>query len=130
MRPLSQVKYLAAITRTAFACGTPSACRRPGAVGSHAAQLAHQVLKSLISALSRAEIWLFYAQDSPGDDLRSSKPAKEVKRMLQMPNKAGPEDRAGVERPLSPNPSPPRPSGDDGVESHFLLVRYTKGLHV
>ena len=68
MRPLSQVKYLAAITRTAFACGTPSACRGPGAVGSHAAQLAHQVLKSLISSLSRAEVRLFYAQDSLGED--------------------------------------------------------------
>ena len=42
--------------------------------------------------------------------------------MLQTPNKAGPEDRAGVERPLSPNPSPPGPSGDDGAESNFLSV--------
>ena len=40
----------------AVACGTPSACPRPGAVGSRAGQLAHQVLKSLISSLSRAEI--------------------------------------------------------------------------
>ena len=101
IRLLSQAKCCATFTRTIFACGTPSACRGPGAVGSRTAQLAHQVLKWLISSLSRAEIWLFYARDSRGEDLRA---AKEAKRMLKTPNKAGPEDRAGVERPRSPNP--------------------------
>ena len=70
MRSLSQVKHLTTITRTVTACGTPSACRGPGAVGSRAAQLAHQVRKSLISSLSRAEVRLFYAQHSLGEDLR------------------------------------------------------------
>ena len=42
--------------------------------------------------------------------------------MLQTPNKAGPEDRAGVEHLLSPNPSPPGPSVDDDAESNFLSV--------
>ena len=43
--------------------------------------------------------------------------------MFQALNKAGPEDRAGVERPLSPNRSPPRPSGDDGAESNLLAIK-------
>jgi hypothetical protein len=35
------------------------------------------------------------------------KSAKEAKRMLQAPNKAGPEDHAGVKRPWCPNPITP-----------------------
>lgn len=40
-------------------------------------------------------------------------------------DKVGPENQAGVERPLSQNPSPPRSSGDNGAESNFLSVNGT-----
>ena len=103
--------------RHAISMSTASSGRvARGTVSTSGPEIAHFVLEP-----GRDPVILCAGQPrrgSPGP----GKPAKEAKRMLQAPNKAGPEDRAGVERPLSPNPSPPGPSGDDGAESKFLSV--------
>jgi len=48
--------------------------------------------------------------------------------MLQALNTASPKDRAGLERPLTPDRPSPGPAGDDGEESNFLSVKIDTAL--
>ena len=64
-------------------------------------EIAHFVLEPV-----RDPIILCAGQPRRGSP-EPGKSAKEAKRILQAPNKAGPEDHAGVKRPWCPNPSPP-----------------------